>query len=303
MRLATASDGLVECSPTVQPELFRATAGGMGLTGVIVDATFRLIPVVSSLIRSTTHRATDLGHALDLFAEHRTATYSMAWIDCLATGASLGRSLVMLGEHHDEPGRLDPSGDPLVAVPFATPATLLNRHSMRLFNTAYYGLKGARAGGGLGHYEPFFYPLDAIDNWNRLYGRTGLTQYQFVLPTEAGRDGMAEVLGRIVASQRGSFLAVLKAFGPGNDNPLSFPFAGWTLALDFKCEPAVLGLLDELDRIVLDHGGRIYLTKDARMSADTFRASYPRWTELAATRRRFGADEVFNSHQSRRLGI
>jgi FAD/FMN-containing dehydrogenase len=303
MAVATASDGIVECSPTQNVELFRATCGGMGLTGVIVDATFRLIPVTSSLIRTTTLRATDLGHALELFAEHDQATYSMAWIDCLASGSSLGRSLVMLGEHHDQPSRLKPSGDPPLNIPLVTPGALLNRYSMRLFNSAYYGLKGSRAGEHLVHYEPFFYPLDAVRNWNRLYGRTGLTQYQFVLPVEAGRAGMAAVLSRIVDSQRGSFLAVLKAFGPGNGKPLSFPTAGWTLALDFKCDPPVLDLLDELDRIVLDHGGRFYLSKDARMTATTFAAGYPLLDDFAATRRRYGADQVFNSRQSQRLGI
>jgi FAD/FMN-containing dehydrogenase len=303
MAIATVSDGIVECSPAAHQDLFRATCGGMGLTGVIVDATIKLIPIRASTIRSTTIPARNLDELLQLFARHDRVTYSVAWIDCLASGPSLGRSLLMLGEHDDEPGRLAVGRKPFLVVPIDAPAILLNRHSMRLFNAAYYGINAARSAQRRVHYEPFFYPLDGVGQWNRLYGRAGLTQYQFVIPAEAGAEGVTDVLERIVASQRGSFLAVLKAFGPQNFNHLSFPTAGYTLALDFRCDRQVLDLLDELDRVVLSYGGRVYLSKDARMSEETFKSGYPRWPEFAAVRRRYRADLVFNSHQSQRLGI
>ena len=152
-------------------------------------------------------------------------------------------------------------------------------------------------------FEPFFYPLDAIGQWNRLYGKPGFVQYQFVLPQAAGVSGLREVLSRIAESGRGSFLAVLKVFGPANANYLSFPQAGYTLALDFKAEPAVFALLDELDAIVLHHGGRLYLAKDARMSHATFRAGYPNWQAFEEVRGCWHAHGKFASAQSRRLGL
>ena len=153
------------------------------------------------------------------------------------------------------------------------------------------------------HYEPFFYPLDGIQHWNRLYGKNGFTQYQFVLPTGGSFEGLTTVLGRIAASKRGSSLAVLKTFGKGNTNYLSFPVEGCTLALDFKLDTGLFDLLNELDRIVLDYGGRVYLTKDVRMSAEMFKRSYPRWQAFMKVRKAFGADKVFHSLQSQRLGL
>ncbi len=153
------------------------------------------------------------------------------------------------------------------------------------------------------HYGSFFYPLDAIREWNRLYGRRGFVQYQFVLPREAGMAGLTLVLERIARSGHGSFLSVLKALGPANDNHLSFPMEGYTLALDFRVEPALFALLDELDAIVHDHGGRIYLAKDARMQREYVHRGYPYLDVFREVRMRYGAHRRFHSHQSRRLGI
>jgi decaprenylphospho-beta-D-ribofuranose 2-oxidase len=161
----------------------------------------------------------------------------------------------------------------------------------------------ANVGGGSFPSSRFSIPWTESPEWNRLYGRDGFVQYQFVIPKSVGAAGMGEVLARIVESRRGSFLAVLKLFGAGNDNPLSFPMEGYTLALDFKLDAGLFAFLDELDRVVLDHGGRIYLTKDARMSMETFRRGYPRWEEFVRIRGAWGADLVFHSLQSRRLGL
>lgn len=293
---------VVDCSREQHPDLFHATCGGMGLTGAILDATIRLRPIRSAYVRETTLKASNLAEALGLFAEQAGTTYSVAWIDCLATGGSLGRSLLMVGDFIDD-GRLEvPHGRPL-SVPVNLPGFMLNRYTVSAFNGLYYHrvLKTRRE--RIVHFEPFFYPLDGIHHWNRIYGRGGFTQYQFVLPKAAGQAGMTAVLNRIAASKRGSFLAVLKAFGPANDNLLSFPMEGYTLALDFKLDQGLFPFLDELDRIVLDHGGRVYLTKDVRMSAASFRAGYPRWEEFRELRRKYGAEGVFRSLQSDRLGI
>lgn len=290
------------CNRSTHPELFAATCGGMGLTGVILSASFRLRPVRSSQIVETTIKAPNLDTVLAAFAEHASATYSVAWIDCLARGRQLGRSLLMLGEHAaDGPLVLQP--DRALTVPVDAPAWLLNHATMQAFNTVYYALGPARRRVRQVPFEPYFYPLDKLRHWNRLYGRSGFLQYQFVLPADAGTAGLRSVLSRIAASGRGSFLAVLKAFGPGNDSPLSFPMAGYTLALDFQAEPAVFALLDELDALVLDHGGRHYLAKDARMSVATFRAGYPSWQSFEAVRARYHAIGRFASDQSRRLGL
>jgi decaprenylphospho-beta-D-ribofuranose 2-oxidase len=285
-----------------KPELFHATCGGMGLTGVILSATLRLRPIRSSAIIETVVKAPDLDAVLVALADNATATYSVAWIDCLARGKHLGRSLLMLGEHAED-GPLAVQARQSLPVPFDMPASLLNHATISAFNTLfYYKAMPARRTRRVA-FEPFFYPLDKLTDWNRLYGKPGFVQYQFVLPMVSGITGLRDVLERIVASGRGSFLAVLKVFGKANDHHLSFPVAGYTLALDFKAEPAVFQLLDDLDRVVLDHGGRFYLTKDARMSEATFKAGYPRWQEFEEVRGKYHAIGKFASAQSRRVGL
>jgi len=302
LRLLLGNGEQAVTSPTDKPDLFRATCGGMGLTGVILSATVQLKPIRSSDIVETTIKAPSLEAVLAAFNEHESSTYSVAWIDCLARGKNLGRSLLTVGEHA-ESGPLQVSPSRAITVPLDAPAFLLNSLTMRAFNSLYYA-KTVRAS----HtrripFEPFFYPLDRVHDWNRLYGKPGFVQYQFMLPREAGVAGLRDVLERIAASGRGSTLAVLKVFGAGNDNHLSFPGPGYTLALDFKAEPAVFALLDTLDRVVLDYGGRIYVTKDARMSEETFKRSYPRWQEFESVRGKYHAFGKFASAQSIRLGL
>jgi decaprenylphospho-beta-D-ribofuranose 2-oxidase len=292
----------VTASPYENAELFHATCGGMGLTGIILSVTLQLKPIVASGILQTTIKAPNLETVLEAFAANAASTYSVAWIDCLARGKSLGRSLLVLGEHALD-GPLAVQTKPPTPVPFDLPATLLNSASVQAFNSLYYGRVWQKVSHQRIAFESFFFPLDAIGQWNRLYGKPGFVQYQFVLPKAAGVVGLREVLSRIAESGRGTFLAVLKVFGQANANYLSFPQAGYTLALDFKAEPAVFALLDALDAIVLHHGGRLYLAKDARMSANTFKASYPNWTAFEAVRERWHAHGKFASAQSRRLGL
>lgn len=293
---------VLRCSRSSHPDLFHATCGGMGLTGIILEASMRLKPVRSAFIEQHTLKAPALQEAIDFLDANHGSTYAVAWIDCLATGAALGRSLVMLGEHAAEGGYPQPE-PPRLSIPFDMSGKLLNRFSIKAFNTLYFHRVQRRGEQRTVHYDPFFYPLDRLLHWNRLYGKRGFVQYQFVLPKQAGTDGMRAILERISASRRGSFLAVLKLFGKQNVNLLSFPMEGYTLALDFKIEDGLFELLEQLDVMVLDYGGRIYLTKDARMSEQTFKESYPHWELFQEVRAHYGAQGKFSSCQSQRLGL
>lgn len=302
IKILLGNGELVTASHSENPDLFFATCGGMGLTGIIVNATFRLKPILSNQILETTIKASSLDDVLEAFEENKSSTYSVAWIDCLAKGKDLGRSLLMVGEHGLSGELLTPKERNL-SVPFDMPNILLSRPTIQGFNSLYYNRIQKQKQTRTIHYDPFFYPLDRLENWNRLYGKSGFIQYQFVLPKDSGGAGLKKIMERIAASGRGSFLAVLKVFGRGNKNILSFPIEGYTLALDFKAEPENFTLLDELDKLVLDYGGRHYLTKDARMSESTFKASYINWAEFEEVRARYHATGKFASEQSRRLGL
>ena len=300
--LMLTANEILTCSRNQRADLFHATLGGMGLTGIIIEATLRLKPISSSFIEQTTFKARNLEEALHLFDTHSNATYSVAWIDCLAAGPAMGRALLMLGEHSGFGGLSLPDKRP-ISVPFDFPTQTLNRFSIKAFNWLYYHrIREARSSQRV-HYESFFYPLDSIHGWNRLYGKRGFLQYQFVIPREAGLEGLTTLLKRIVDSRRGSFLAVLKLFGKENQNLLSFPTEGYTLSVDFKLEDGLFELLDELDAIVLDYGGRIYLAKDARMKEATFKRSYSRWIQFQEVRSRYGVHKTFSSHQAQRIGL
>ncbi len=305
------ADGKVRrCSRTRNARLFRCTIGGMGLTGIILRVAFRLRPVESGWIRQATLPARDLDTALRLFEEHGGATYSVAWIDCLAQGRNLGRSAIMLGEHAaawELPERLraEPFRTPrrkMIPVPFDAPSGLLNRVTVKAFNSAVYHRNARDRGTRLVDWDSYFYPLDSVADWNRMYGGRGFMQFQCALPLDAARAGLTELLKAIGASGQGSFLAVLKRLGPAQSGAFSFPMEGYTLALDFPVSGQSLELMDRLDPIVVDHGGRFYLAKDSRMSAKTLRASDRRVSEFVAARRGFGA-ATFRSSQAERLKL
>ena len=293
---------VVRCSREERPELFRATCGGMGLTGIILRVGLKLAPLPSAFIREKIVITRNLEETFQAFEENREAPYSMAWIDCLIKEPFLGRSVLNLG-WPQEKGKLVLPPEPRLNIPLDFPGFVLNRFSMSVFNRLNYAV--ARQGPRLRvrHLEGFFYPLDSILNWNRMYGRGGFTQYQFVLPKEASLEGLRAVLSRISSSGLGANLGVLKLLGPANDNLLSFPMEGYTLALDFKIQEGLFPLLDELDSIVVDFGGRIYLTKDVRMKPETFKKGYPNWESFAELRRKLGLGKWFNSLQSKRLGV
>jgi len=308
--LMGADGSVCRCSRTENKDLFEWTLGGMGLTGIVLRAAIRLKRVQSGWIRQSTIAAQNLDAALAAFEDTYSATYSMAWIDCAATGDKMGRSIVMNGEHavradlpathraspFDVPGHLGKS------VPFDFPGFVLNPWTVRAFNELYFRMNARKPAQSLVGWENFFYPLDAVQDWNRIYGRKGFMQFQCVVPLESHAEGLRAILNAISRTGAGSFLAVLKRFGP-QDSRLSFPMEGYTLALDFPITTKALDLMPELDRITADHGGRFYLAKDSRMPAQTLLETDPRWQKFAAMRRQKGLAGQFASAQSERLGL
>ncbi len=313
MTIVLADGSRREVSPAGDPELWWATVGGMGLTGIIVEATVRLLPIETSRCLVLTERVPNLDALLEVMeAGDHLYRYSVAWVDLVATGTGLGRSVLTRGDHatYEELVERDPSAaaDPLAfrpgalaAVPSAMP-NVLNRLAVRAFNELWYR-KAPRSHLGIETITGFFHPLDMVGEWNRLYGRPGFLQYQFVVPFDAV-DALREIVRTVSASGHASFLAVLKRFGPESGGMLSFPTPGWTLTLDLPAGVAGLGrLVNDLDRMVLDAGGRHYLAKDATATPAVIRAGYPRLEEWLAVRRQLDPTGVFVSDQARRLDL
>jgi len=301
MSVLLGNGDVIKVTPLENIDFFRATCGGMGLTGVIISATIQLIPIQSSFINQKTIKAYCIEAACEAFENNSSANYSVAWIDCLARGKGLGRSVLMLGEHA-ESGDLELAIKDPISMPIYTPAVLLNRITMKAFNGAYW-YKAKHNHLKKVPLMSYFYPLDAIGSWNKVYGRAGFLQYQFVIPKADGVTNMRKLLAEIVKSGEQSFFAVLKQFGEANDNFLSFPISGYTLALDFKFSMLTIKLLNRLDDLVKDMGGRVYLTKDAVMQETIFKATYPKWQEFEDIRQKYGAIGKFSSAQSKRLGL
>ncbi len=286
--------------------LFEWTVGGMGLTGVILRAGLRLRPVETGWMRQTTVAAPDL-HAVIAALETDDAPYSVAWIDSLAAGADLGRGLVHLGAHarlRDLAPGMDrfPRARTGLSVPVMAPSWVLGRPLVRAFNRQIYRRGLAAPVSALRDWESYFYPLDRIGQWNRLYGRRGFVQFQCVLPEAAAVKGLTALLGASAAGGHPSSLAVLKKLGP-EAGPFSFPMAGWTLALDLAMRDGTPALMDRLDAIAIDHGGRFYLAKDARLRAGTLTRSDPRAEAFRAMRQDQGLRAAFRSLQSERLEL
>lgn len=315
MVLHTPGRGVVEVTPDgPESELFWATAGGMGLTGVVTEATLRLIRVSTAMMRVDTERASDLDDAMARMdsGDHRYQ-YSVTWIDLLARGTSLGRS-VLTRAHHAEvedlprklrrnPLHFNPSLE--IPAPPWVPSGLLNPLTVRAFNEFWFRKAPKEKRDGIESMPTYFHPLDFVIEWNRIYGRPGFLQWQFVVPFGADGDrALRTAVERLSSSGIASFLAVLKRFGPGNPQaPLSFPTEGWTLALDIPAVGAasLSPLLDELDDVILDAGGRIYLAKDSRVRPELVPRMYPDLPKFQAVRQTVDPDRVLRSDLTRRL--
>ncbi len=312
LELVLADGSVRRCSPSEDKELFWATIGGMGLTGIISEVTLQMTKVESAYMMTHHHSAKDLEAVLRLLAEGGADDkYSVAWIDCLASGRELGRSVVILGHHANAdqlstkqrhaPLKVIPGRQ--ASIPLMLPFSLVNSWSVKAFNAFYYWLQSAKTEEHVVGYDSFFYPLDVIHHWNRIYGKKGFVQYQCVLPTQTAAEGLKALLERLTTSRRASFLAVLKRFGPEGSGLLSFPMPGFTLALDIPVDAGLFSLLDDLDAEVLRHGGRVYLAKDARLSASAFRTMYPRYEAFAAVKAAVDPTNSFCSDLSLRLNI
>lgn len=283
--LARSDGERLTCSPVENADWFQATIGGLGLTGLVTWAEIQLRPVANAYVETESVKFGSLAEFFDLNAEsERDFEYTVAWVDCLATGSKLGRGHYLRGNHAGpQLERLAaPRSLPLPPVPFDLPGFALNSLTVRAFNFVYYHRQRARLKRRLASYDSFFYPLDAVGHWNRIYGRRGFYQYQFVLPPTASRMQLREIFEEIAESGQASFLAVLKTFGDKRSPGwLSFPKPGVTLALDFPNRgEKTLALFERLDRLIADGGGAVYPAKDARMSGEHFRAFFPAWEKL-----------------------
>lgn len=280
------------CSPSDNPAWFHATIGGLGLTGLITWAELQLRPIVSRKMDYSAIKFRNLQEFLDLSQASSGVEYTVAWIDCVSSGRNFTRGIFMRGQHASQPEPLAPSPTPGLSVPVNLPASLLNHYTVAAFNSLYYHRQLTREKHAQIDFEPFFYPLDSILHWNRIYGSEGLLQFQCVLPTLEDTRGITRILRTITESGLASFLAVIKVFGnipsPGM---MSFPRPGITLALDFPVRrERTFALLDKLAAITLEFGGSMYPAKDARMTAAQFQAFYPHWQQFSNY-----IDPAFNS--------
>lgn len=310
--MVLASGEQITVTPDSDPDLFWATTGGMGLTGLITGARIRMRSIETSKLLVDTSRANDLDDLIEaMYAADSTHRYSVAWVDTLATGRKLGRSVLTVGDFA-EVGDLpaDQRSDPLayapanpVGAPKVVPNLALNRFSVAAFNEMWFRKAPKNRLGELQDIATFFHPLDGVADWNYVYGPRGFLQYQVIVP-DGAEDVVRSLLEQFATARCPVFLAVLKRFGPEGPSPITFALKGWTLALDMPTDvPGLNALLDRMDDQVAAAGGRIYLTKDSRMSAATFRAMYPRAKDFEVVRDRIDPDRKFRSDLSVRLGL
>lgn len=322
LSLCTPARGLMEVSPETDSELFYATLGGMGLTGVIVQATLEAEPLPSPWVAADVDRTDGLEQTLALMSGSERHRYSVAWLDLLADGSKLGRAIVSRAEplapgeaaaparrrratagYNDDAYPHALLRRPAFEVPRGFPAALLRPASMRAFNALRWRATPRRERERPVALAPYFFPLDALGEWNRLYGPAGLIQYQFAIP--AGEQAALERCFELMRTRRlPVYLAVFKRFGPAFGGPLSFPLEGWTLAIDLPAAaPDLSAALEALDELVAGCGGRVYLAKDIRLRSDTLRAMYPRLDRFHALRARVDPDGALRSDLARRLGL
>lgn len=299
IKLQLPSSEIVECSPTKNVELFRATCGGVGLTGVITEVCFNLKPIEGGFVKQEVIKTNTLKETFDTLEEHSNTTYVVAWLDLLHKKNEICKGIVFLGEHSNKKGG-DFSSKQKITIPKGFPSFIMNPMSMKLYNWNYYRKFNKQT--PLVNLDSFFYPLDALKNWNRVYGKKGMVQYQFVVPKVLGYEAISKIIELVTASKYPSYLSVLKLLGKANQNYLSFPMEGYTLSMDFKMKHGLDAFLKKIDPIVNQYGGRIYLVKDFRISKEAFEKGYPKLNKF----RKFRKDNDLlrlQSLQSKRLGL
>ena len=301
---------ILKCSKNENSDLFEWTMGGMGLTGIIIRAAIKLRPIKTSWIKQKTLVAKNIDQTIEIFENNMNATYSVAWLNSTETKNNIGQSLIMLGEHASLED-LDKKNikDPLkiktkknINIPFYFPNWFLNKKLIKLFNYIYFFFGKNTSKEKLVYWDDYFYPLDTILGWNKIYGRKGFVQYQCVIPLEKSKEGLIELLNEIDKSKISSFLSVLKRFGD-QESHFSFPMKGYTIALDFPVSKDTLNLLEKLDEITLRYNGRFYLAKDARMKKEIFKRSDKRIQNFINFRNNNNYDKDFRSLQSSRLEL
>ena len=304
MTMRVSDDRIVECSRTENSDLFFATLGGMGLTGHILEVEFGLKQVSSPWIWSESQRVPNIDAFIDALREEAPRwPYTVGWIDCLSSGKNLGRGILMTGRWAtaEEAPKTAPPIVRCKTVPFECPSWLLNGFTTRVFNALYYWKHWRRTKKGIVHPASFFYPLDAVWEWNRVYGKRGMTQHQCVLPPESIPQAAHELLDVLVANGGASPLCVIKDMGKEGEGLLSFPKPGITIATDLPVRPDTPELINKLNAIVINHGGRVYLAKDQYTTRDDFRAMQPQLEQFEAIRRKWDPTGQFKSAQSARL--
>lgn len=308
-RILLASGEVVEASREKNSELFWANFGGLGLLGIILDATIKLRRVETAYFRQRAIAAKNLDELLDAIDAHNDLPYSVAWIDSLADGPNLGRGVLTVGEAASS-SDLKPGQDPLkvsrpspLSVPFNLPTAALNRLTISTLNTIIEQVQ--KNAGAIAHYEKFFYPLDFVGQWHRGYGKRGFCQYQFVIPDgKRARENLRRLMELISTSDQKPFLNVLKRLGPEHPNTsLSFPVEGYTFAIDFPITDGLPALIDHLDDVLVSMGGRIYLGKDAFLKPKHLTAMYPKIDAWRAVKRHYDPEQRFTSHLARRVGL
>ena len=297
-------DRVLSCSPSENADLFYATTGGMGLTGHILEVEFQLERIASPWIYSESRR---IGNIDEFVAQLKESAadweYTVGWLDCVSRGKRMGRGILYLGRWaKPEEAPAKPPGPPLnLKVPFELPSWVVNEYTTRIFNALYYRKQLRKVWRGIVHPHSFFYPLDAVQEWNRLYGRRGMTQYQCVLPESAGRQSVREFLELLTKRGGASPLCVLKDFGSEGPGILSFPEPGMTISVDLPLRKSTPALIDALNEFVVAAKGRIYLTKDGFTSAEHFARMEPRLPRFREVREKWAPGQAYCSAQSRRV--
>ena len=311
IELINNEGNLIRCSDNENSDLFKWTIGGMGLTGIISTVSIKLRSIETSFIKQTKIATKNINETIEIFENTLDATYSVAWIDCLNHNIEgVGRSIIMLGEHanYNELDTLDKK-KPLIikekkkkSIIIYFPEWFLNNWIMKVFNSVYYFFLSKSKKINLIYWDDYFYPLDGINDWYKIYGKKGFIQFQCVIPLDNSKKGLTEILNYLSKTKVASFLSVLKRFGKQESN-FSFPTEGYTLALDFPIKENIFTILDRLDEIAVKYGGRFYLAKDSRINKKVFKESDPRVNKFLNFRKKNNLDSNFNSLQSNRLEI